>query len=397
MSFLSELNSIIVFLGNLVKGMTIAFWYLIRAFVLFFIPKCLRFKDVSNDIVLITGGASGLGRLMAIKFAKLGSKVIIWDLNLAGLEETAKLIEEIRSKKENVGKCHYYQVDITNRFDVYATAERIKQEIGDVSIVINNAGIVTGKRFLDCDDQRIVKTFEVNVIAHFWVIKAFLPSMMERNHGHLVSIASIAGHIGAYQLTDYCASKFAAVGLEESLRLELNCDGYDGIHSTVVCPYYINTGMFSGIGRSLIPILTPEYVVDETIKAILINQEVLCLPNIVYMVVMSKAILPTKSFLWFHRAVGAASTMKTFTGRPGGPATNGGAGAVGAGGGGALSANQDPNKLAQQQHLLGKGEKGAAAANEGQHLSIKMAPPDIGITIPPREGSTGLAPTGLIQ
>ena len=177
--------------------------------------------------------------------------------------------------------------------------------------------------------------------------------MMEKNHGHVVSLASIAGLVGAYQLTDYCASKFAAVGLEESLRLELNCDGYNGIHSTVVCPYYINTGMFAGIGRSLIPILTPEYVVNETVKAILVNQEVLCLPSIVYFLIMFKTILPTKSFLWAHRAIGAASTMKTFTGR-----TN-------------------SNNKHQSQCLLGKNDKSNDA-----HITIKMTQPDIGITIP---------------
>lgn len=157
------------FIANFIIGMAISFWYIIKAIFLFFIPKCLRFKDVSNDIVLITGGASGLGRLMAIRFAKLGAKVVIWDLNVAGLEETAKMIEELRSKKENVGKCHYYQVDISNRFNVYAAAERVKQEIGTVSILVNNAGIVTGRRFLECSDEQIIKTFDVNTLAHFWV------------------------------------------------------------------------------------------------------------------------------------------------------------------------------------------------------------------------------------
>lgn len=157
------------FIAKFFIGMTISLWYMIKAIFLFFIPKCLRFKDVSNDIVLITGGASGLGRLMAIRFAKLGAKVVIWDLNLAGLEETAKMIEELRSKRENVGKCHYYQVDISNRFGVYAAAERVKQEIGTVSILVNNAGVVTGKRFLECTDEQIIKTFDVNTLAHFWV------------------------------------------------------------------------------------------------------------------------------------------------------------------------------------------------------------------------------------
>ena len=156
------------------------------------------------------------------------------------------------------------------------------------------------------------------------------------------------------------------VGLEESLRLELNCDGYDGIHSTVVCPYYINTGMFAGVSRSLIPVLTPEYVVKEAVKAVLVNQEVLCLPRIVYFIVMLKGMLPTKSFLWFHRAIGAASTMKTFTGRNGPPPT--GNGAAG-------------NNNKQQQPLLPLDPKSAKSA-EAAAAGNPMSPPAIGITIP---------------
>lgn len=166
---MESIGSFLSFIGNFIKGSLIALWYLLKAIFLFFIPKCLRFKDISNDIVLVTGGASGLGRLFAIKLAQRGAKVIIWDLNLAGLEETVKMIEELRSKKDNVGKCYLYQVDITNRSAVYATAERIKQEIGTVTMVINNAGIVIGRRFLELQDEQVIKTFDVNVLAHFWV------------------------------------------------------------------------------------------------------------------------------------------------------------------------------------------------------------------------------------
>lgn len=169
MTLIQNLRAFFLFIWILIKDTVIAMWYLIKAIVLFFIPKCLRFKDISNDIVLITGGASGLGRLMALKFAKRGAKIVIWDLNIAGLEETTKMVEELRSKKENVGKCYHYQVDISSRFNVYAAAERVKQEIGTVTIVVNNAGIVTGRRFLECTDEQVIKTFDVNTLAHFWV------------------------------------------------------------------------------------------------------------------------------------------------------------------------------------------------------------------------------------
>ena len=70
--------------------------------------------------------------------------------------------------------------------------------------------------------------------------------MIERNHGHIVNIASSAGLAGVTGLADYCASKFAAVGFDESLRCELHAQGKAGVHTTVVCPYFINTGMFAG-------------------------------------------------------------------------------------------------------------------------------------------------------
>lgn len=169
MSLLSSLNELLKFIANFIIGTSLAIFYLLKAILLFFVPKCLLFKDISQDIVLVTGGASGLGRLLALKFAKRGATVVIWDLNAAGLEETRKMIEELRSKKDKVGQCFHYQVDISNRFRVYEAAERVKREVGNVSILVNNAGIVQGKRFLELSDEMVVKTFDVNTLAHFWV------------------------------------------------------------------------------------------------------------------------------------------------------------------------------------------------------------------------------------
>lgn len=175
-------------------------YYWLEGIVLFFIPKRLRFKDVSEDIVLITGGGSGLGRLLAIRFGKLGAKVIVWDLNQSGLEETCRLVKEVK------GKAFSYICDVSDRYAVYEMANKVRQEVGKVTILINNAGIVSGKRFLETPDDKIIKTFEVNAISHFWTTKAFLPDMMATNKGHIVSIASVAGLSGSVRLSDYCAS-----------------------------------------------------------------------------------------------------------------------------------------------------------------------------------------------
>ena len=96
--------------------------------------------------------------------------------------------------------------------------------------------------------DKIELTFKVNTLAHFWTIKSFLPGMIEQKKGHIVNVASLAGFSGSPKLVDYCSSKFAAVGLDEALRLEVkhqNLDQY--IKTTVICPFYISTGMFAGV------------------------------------------------------------------------------------------------------------------------------------------------------
>merc|ERR1712071_458470 len=138
-------------------------------------------------------------------------------------------------------------------------------------------------------DAKIIRTFEVNVLAHFWTIKAFLPDMITGRQGHVVNIASLAGHSWTNKLVDYCSSKFAAVGLDEAFRVEMFVQGHsDYIKTTVVCPYYISTGMFAGVQSKLIPILEPEFVADSVVGATLTNKEVLLLPWWSFMLVALK-------------------------------------------------------------------------------------------------------------
>jgi len=115
------------------------------------------------------------------------------------------------------------------------------------------------------------KTLEVNTLAHFYTVKVFLPSMIKRNSGHIVTIASISGHFGVCGLADYAASKFGVVGFDESLRMEMKARGYK-IKTTCICPYYINTGMFHGVSETifgkLIPILEPDFVANRIVNAI---------------------------------------------------------------------------------------------------------------------------------
>ncbi|KAJ8683195.1 hypothetical protein QAD02_018987 [Eretmocerus hayati] len=264
------------------------FVYFLEALLLTFIPRSYRSKGFRDEVALVTGAAQGLGRLIAIKLAKRGCSLVLWDVNKDGVDETAKMI------REDGGKCWAYQCDVTDKEEVYKTAKAVKLEVGNVTILINNAGYVYGKTLLDIPDDEIERTFKVNIISHYWTTKSFLKEMMRENHGHIVTIASVAGQLGTYNCTDYSATKFAAVGYHESLLTELKTHGYDGIHATLVCPYFINTGMFSGVKPRLKTMLDPEYVASEVVGAIATNEVFLILPRVFRFLLPLKFLLPAK-------------------------------------------------------------------------------------------------------
>merc|ERR1711997_904673 len=160
------------------------------------------------------GGGSGIGRLMCLRFSRLGATVVTWDINKVSNEETVAMI------KAEGKKAYSYTVDMSSKEAIYDTAKKTQSDVGHVSIIVNKA--------------------------------------------------SLAGHSGTHKLVDYCASKFAAVGLDESLRVELFVQGHsDYIKTTVVCPYYISTGMFAGVQSKIIPILEPSFVADQVVSAVL--------------------------------------------------------------------------------------------------------------------------------
>ena len=145
-------------------------------------------------------------------------------------------------------------------------ASNAVKQLGEVDILINNAGVVQGKLFHEMDEELARKTMVVNAESHFWTTKEFISSMMKRNKGHIVSIASISGLAGTAAKVDYCASKFAAVGFMDALRVEMKHLGYSGIVCTTVCPSYINTGMFEGVKCSLLfPILDQKAVAKRIV------------------------------------------------------------------------------------------------------------------------------------
>ncbi|MDD5713007.1 MAG: SDR family oxidoreductase, partial [Smithellaceae bacterium] len=195
---------------------------------------------VNRKNVLITGAAHGIGKLMAEMIADLGGNLIISDVNERGLQETA---ESIRKKGVSV---YARAFDISDREAVYQAAEWVRKNVGQVDVLINNAGVVFTGEILDLPDDKHKKHVDVNLLGTLWMIKAFVPDMVKRNEGHVVNVASSAGMLAIPGMGIYSATKFALMGLNEALRLELG-NNKSKVKTTVICPYLINTGMFAGM------------------------------------------------------------------------------------------------------------------------------------------------------
>lgn len=196
--------------------------------------------DFRNRKVLITGAASGIGRLLALRIAARGGRLILWDPDAAHL---AAVADEIAAAG---GQIAAYARNLAERASIEAAAARTLAEHGAVDVLINDAGIVDGKRMLEATDEEVERTFAVHTLAHFRTVRAFLPGMLAQGAGHIVTIASASGIAAVPRLADYSAGKAAAVAFDESLRLELKHDGAP-VRTTVVCPFYIATGMFEGV------------------------------------------------------------------------------------------------------------------------------------------------------
>jgi all-trans-retinol dehydrogenase (NAD+) len=167
-------------------------------------------------------------------------------------------------------------VDVTDR-------ERVAQaalETGPIDILVNNAGIVRGGFLTEAQPHELQLVMDVNAMSLFWVTGAFLPAMVQRNGGHIVTIASSAGLVPLRSAVSYTASKHAAVGFHDSLRQELRTQA-PGVRMTLVTPFFVNTGMFTGTKSRfdfLLPIVEQDDAVDRIWSAVAKNRNRVIMP-----------------------------------------------------------------------------------------------------------------------
>lgn len=265
---------------------------------------------IKGNSVLITGGASGIGRIMGRMALEKGARMlIIWDINEAGIASTVK-------EYKKLGKVIGYKVDVSDSEQVKEIAQATIAECGNVDIVINCAGIVTSNATFDkLTTREIERTMSINAVAPMVIAQQFLPGMIERNHGHICNIASAAGMISNPKMSVYVASKWAVIGWSDSVRIELK-QMKNKTRFTTIAPYFINTGMFDGVKSRIFPILKPEPTAKKILKAIEHNRNFKGLPFGYHFIRFCQAVLPTSIFDYiFGEVVGIFHAMDNFTGR----------------------------------------------------------------------------------
>ncbi|NWI33764.1 RDHE2 dehydrogenase, partial [Sula dactylatra] len=278
-------------------------------FILLIFPP--RKKTFAGEIVLITGSANGIGRQIALNFVPLGATLVLWDIDDEGNKETSRLAQRNGAKR-----VFAYHCDCSNREEVYEQADKVRKEVGDVTILINNAGILLGGKFCDISDADFEKMLRVNFFSQVWTCKAFLPAMIACNRGHLVSIASAAGLLGVYRMSGYAGSKYAVIGMMEALDSELCHAGKQGIKTTIICPYFINTEFAKGFhtqNHLFLPVYDAEYVASKIMDAIQKEKFYLIMPLTIHFLAFKTVCLisfiPRKMVLLFESCLKIANSL----------------------------------------------------------------------------------------
>lgn len=194
--------------------------------------------SVNGRRVLVTGAAQGLGREIVLYLASKGAHVVLWDINEDELEKTAALLRKFKVEVDT--RC----VNLADPKDIAAAAQSSPAIWG----VINNAGIVESRLFLESSDERNELTFKVNTFASFYTAKHFLPAMISNNSGAFVTVASAASYFAGPKMVTYAASKAAARSFIEALAHEVHPKA-PGVHVGVVCPSHIDTKLFEGFEK----------------------------------------------------------------------------------------------------------------------------------------------------
>ncbi|KAF5553359.1 retinal short-chain dehydrogenase reductase [Fusarium mexicanum] len=210
----------------------------------------------TKEIVVVTGGSSGIGKEIVLKLAKKHIKVIIVDLNAPSYQ-----------LPPNVSFC---SADLSDPEEISKVAKRIVSEHGDPTVLINNAGIGNAMPILACPESKIRKVFDVNMIAPIFLVKHFLPAMLRKNHGHIVNVGSLASFASQASNVEYGCTKSGLLAFHEGLLQELR-HIYKAplVRASIIHPTWVKTPLIADLiakGKMKDTTISAESVADGVVK-----------------------------------------------------------------------------------------------------------------------------------
>ncbi len=200
----------------------------------------LRLK---NKVAIITGGANGIGKATAIRFAKEGASIAIWDLNEIKGQETIQILQQMGAK------AIFYIVNTINLVQVIESAANVVADFGRIDILINNAGITRDASLLKMTEEQFDSVIDVNLKGVYNCTKSVAPYMVQQKYGRIIQASSIVGLYGNFGQTNYAATKSAVIGMTKVWAREL---GRKGITVNAIAPGFIETEMIQSVPAKVI-------------------------------------------------------------------------------------------------------------------------------------------------
>ncbi|KAF1961392.1 dehydrogenase/reductase SDR family member 8 precursor [Byssothecium circinans] len=215
----------------------------------------------SSEVAVVTGGCSGIGEQVVKRLINKGVKVAVLD------------IQQLPPSLQGNANVEFFACDVTKPSAVNTTADLVRASLGNPSILVNNAGVAQAHTIMATSPEYLKKIFDVNVLSNWYTVKAFLPSMVTKNKGHIVTVASAASFVSAAGMTDYCATKAAVLAFHEGLNQEVQQRHHaPNILSTSIHPGWVRTPLILSFEKQLRaygrPIMEISVVADAIVKQI---------------------------------------------------------------------------------------------------------------------------------
>lgn len=237
---------------------------------------------ISGAVVAITGGARGIGLETAKQFHELGATVAIGDLDGDATAEAATRVGP---------RTHGYELDVTDTESFERFIASVTSEVGPIDVLVNNAGIMPAGPFLEERPEVIDTQIDVNFRGPVNGTRLILPLMLERGHGHIVNVASMAGKFAVPGLAVYSGTKHAVVGFSAAVRDEISGSG---VTISTVMPNVVNTELTSGLPTERTGMLSPAKVAAAVVASVDNRREEIAIPRWYGIWPAVQVILPTR-------------------------------------------------------------------------------------------------------